>query len=114
MLTYTDVIAAIVNGELDDNLDDFSEALNLRRKEAGRKQAVLNSLTLKPGAQVRLRGLRPKYLNGRTGTVMEQGPYSNKGTSARPRMDVLLDMPVGKFFDGKVRGVPADCIAPLD
>lgn len=64
-MEYDDVARAIVDGELDGHLDAFVKLVR-DRKESVAKAAAL---ALKPGDQVRLKEIRPKYLSGTVATV---------------------------------------------
>lgn len=69
------------------------------------KKAIDNMVSLLPGTRVRLVGLRPKYINGATGTVMN-------GYRGRDKMEVELDYPRGRF--GKQLFVPANALEKIN
>ena len=68
----TEIIAAIVVGEVDDMLDRIAHAARSREKEVAR----LTARNLAPGARVRLTGISPKALEGATGTVQSKNQTS--------------------------------------
>lgn len=61
----SDVIAFIVARADAVDLDNIINAVKARRKALGQ----INAAAVRPGVEVRLDGLSPKYLNGLTGTV---------------------------------------------
>lgn len=107
MTSANDVIAAIVRGELDDDLLPIAEALDQRRRLASKRVVA----SLKPGDRVKLTGISPKALDGATGTVKEV---------KRSRIGVVIDKEyagqAGRFSDsirlGMPLRVPNACIVP--
>lgn len=95
-MTPSDIIAAILDGALDDQMDALIATINARRRNI-RQLEELQSLTqLKVGTNVKLEGISPKYLNGLTGTV---DAINGK------KVTVKLDLPAlaGRFaYGGKV------------
>lgn len=102
-----DVIAAIVRGDMDDDLDALMDTVVARRRNAARRR----SASLSIGDRVRLDGISPKALNGATGTV--------KGRS-RTRIEVVIDKEyaraAGRFASmiemGLPLRVPETCAVP--
>lgn len=89
------IIADIITGRYDDQIDAIAEAARSRRNALRTAQAH----TLKEGDVVVLSGLSPKYINGKKATVV---------AVKRTRVTVSPVEPVGKF-----RGlcdVPLTCI----
>lgn len=78
-LTVNDVAEFITNAATEEDLDDVVNAVKARQKALRN----LRAMDVKPGVEVTLTGLSPKYLNGLSGTVQEGG----RGQ----RVDVLLD-----------------------
>jgi len=99
------IIAAIINGEVDDDLDRVNEAVRSRRKELRAREAHINLLTLKPGTRVRLKGLSPKYLNGLEGEIIVDPVGGRRG---KARLAVKMDEPVRKY--GSIIRPPAGCV----
>lgn len=109
-VTLQDVIGFIVTSADDADIDRIHDALRQRR----RALAAVTAAAVRPGMDVRLDGLSPKYLNGLTGTV-----ESINGN----RCSVLLDEEstqnlrfAGKRFYVPIdmtnyimRGVPLQC-----
>lgn len=112
MAIPANVIASIVNGEWDEDLDRLIEAIKSRRKEASAKQATVNKLTLMPGAKVKLQGLSPAYLNGMTGTVVEEPGFRRNRRKAT--LSVKLDHAVGRYGAYGAVTVPANCLVAID
>lgn len=102
------LIAGIVHGDFDNDLDNISEAVRSRRKEANRKQAQINALTISPGARVVLKGLSPQYLNGITGEVVAP-PAHARGRRGKARLYVKTDDPRARRY-GDPLSVPANCV----
>jgi hypothetical protein len=91
------IFTEILRGDHDADLDRISTAIRERRKSAGRE----NLFELVPGDRVRIRGIRPAYLNGLHGTVT--------GTR-NSRISVRLDQSVGRFSGTFPLAVPASCV----
>jgi hypothetical protein len=99
-------IAGIINGEYDDDLERIRQAIRSREKEASRKRAEVNMLTLEPGVRVVMRGLSPKYLNGRTGTIVPASP----GYGARAIAVKQDEFGYGGSRDREIVHVPPQCV----
>jgi hypothetical protein len=80
------IVEAIYNGEADDGFDAIFAAI----KDRERAVASIRAATLKVGDRIRLTNLRPKYLVGATGTILERG--NGKG-----RFVVQLDDPTTRY-----------------
>lgn len=107
MTSANDVIAAVMRGELDEDLDALLDAVIARRKNAARRRAA--SLTI--GDRVRIEGISPKGMNGATGTV--------KGMRGK-RVEVEIDKEFARFAgrfasmieSGLPLRVPDTCVVP--
>ena len=111
MTTWGDIVTAIQDGSVDDDLEALAEVVRLRRKELHDREARINQFTLKPGARVRLKGLSPKYLNGLEGEiVVDPLGQSRRGKS---RLAVKLDRPelAGRY--GSIVRPPANCVEAI-
>lgn len=106
------LIAGIVHGDFDNDLDNISEAVRSRRKEANRKQAQINALTISPGARVVLKGLSPQYLNGITGEVVEPPASARRGRRGKARLYVKTDDPRARRYSNPL-SVPANCVEAI-
>jgi hypothetical protein len=93
------MIAEILSGEHDSELEGILEAVHQRRKLMRGATKAVAFATLQIGDKVRLKGLRPKYVNGSTAEVVDK---------KRTKLVVVLDKPTGRFM-GRVT-VPADCL----
>lgn len=113
--TPQDVIGAILDGTMDEHMDELLDAYKARRNTVRNNKAQLNALTLKPGARVRLVNLSPKYLSGLTGEIVE--PIERTQRRGKPRFDVKVDSmpPQGtrRFYNNTVHGVPASAIEAI-
>lgn len=96
-LKTEDVITAIMNGNVDDDLESIQEAIRARNKVRG----DIVRMTITPGTRVRLKNLSPKYLNGLEGTVSTR---KRRGK----RIPVDLDESIPRF--GKALNPPAQCV----
>jgi hypothetical protein len=101
-MTPATLIASIINGEYDDDIDRIFRALRSRENEIRRRAAQVNLITLTPGTRVRLKDLSPKYLNGLTGVVK---------ASRGARITVELDTNTDRF--GKIVRPPASCVEAI-
>jgi hypothetical protein len=100
-MDMTNVIAAIMAGQLDDGLESIQQAI----RERNRSRGDVLRLTIKPGTRVRLKNLSPKYLNGLEGTVSTR---KRKGK----RIPVDLDEGVHRF--GKTLNPPSQCLEVIE
>jgi len=92
---------AIRESELtDDELAEIGREAFVRRQ----KIATLKSRQIEVGDVVQLRRVKPKYLDGETGVLMER--------MVGGKMRVKLDHPTGRFADTVV--VHLTCVEPLD
>jgi hypothetical protein len=102
------IIADIARGKFDDDLDTLREVIENRRKVAASNLVY----TLKPGDRVSLHGIRPKALDGATGTVKEV-----KRTRIGVVIDDIFAGGAGRFSwsikSGLPLTVPVACIKPL-
>jgi len=61
--TYTEVLGAIVSGDLDEKLDALSGMIRERRRLVRESTARMAVMTTEVGATGILKGLSPKYIN---------------------------------------------------
>lgn len=66
-----DISTLITNGTYDDDLDDIARAVQHRRSVLKDVRASIMKASLRKGDRVCLSGLRPAYINGKHGIVME-------------------------------------------
>ena len=92
---------AIIDGTLDEGLDEILQAINERRKALQHKRELRNKLTLKEGDRVKLVNVSPKKMNGATGT-MAKSPFSGK-------LGIKLDYASGRFTANNVHCWPMSC-----
>lgn len=90
------IIADIIAGAYDDQIDAITDAARSRRNALRTAQAH----TLKEGDVVVLSGLSPKYINGKRATVV---------AVKRTRVTVIPVEPVGKFSG--LCDVPMFCVS---
>lgn len=94
------VTRLIRSGRLDTELDELAEILWNRRKYLNTQRALQNVMSVEAGDRVRiLSELKPRYLAGLSGTVIE---VSNRRRSGVPMVLVQLDHPAGKFRNGRI------------
>lgn len=84
---------AVMEGLLDDRLNDLVEAITARRDVRRVNLAIKNRTEIKVSMRVRLINCAPQYLLGKEGVVTESIPGQFR---------VKLDRPVGKFTNGIV------------
>lgn len=83
----------------DEQLIQLNRSLVANIKARRRNRAMDMAATLREGSKVRIKGLRPQYLNGLTGTIEDFG---------NTRVTVKLDRgPIRKFRSGRVVCSPA-------
>lgn len=95
----TEVITAIMSGDLDDGLGRIQTAITNR-----------NVAQLKPGARARLANIKPKYLNGVTGTIID-GTRGVFTFEIDPERRAGLERFCGS--DGRMRRVKASLLEPI-
>lgn len=98
-LNVPDVLEAIQSGACDAGLDEIRTALDERRSMVASRTAH----RLEPGDHVTLTGLSPKYVNGKTATVVEV---------KRTRVAVSFASTIGRFRAGKPILVPLTNVRP--
>lgn len=109
MLTASEVIDAIMRGDVDDDLDGVFDATRQRMRYVERAQAIQNQAQFKPGTRVEVCGrISPRTLLGALGTV--KGPGRRNGD-----LTVKFDHPVF-IRRGYVEetGIPAMCLKRSD
>lgn len=102
-ITVTEVVVNILNGNLDEGRERIYDALKRRGQISRQIEAATAIGTLNTGDKVELHGLRPQYLNGLTGVVLNK---------RQTRITVKLDNPelAGKFAYGGTVTAPAACL----
>ncbi|MBG0739591.1 hypothetical protein IV500_09360 [Paeniglutamicibacter antarcticus] len=92
------LIGAVVDGVLDDHLATFSVAIAQRHQQLVRIESNRAAARIKLGDRVRVNhSIRPLYLRGATGTVVNW---------VGQRAVVQLDRPAGRFNTGEIRCPP--------
>jgi hypothetical protein len=93
-------------GYWDEGLEALAEAIRARREWLKSERGARNMLEFKHGDAVRLHNLSPKYMNGRTGTVV-------KDRISRRRGDIMVRID-DRYYRGRITerfaqvvGVPA-------
>lgn len=91
----------IINGELDKELAQISEAIRQRKISTRYQATALAMVEMKVGDVVVLKNLNPKYINGLRGKILEK---------KRTKISVLLDegQDTGRF--GRRVTCPASCL----
>jgi hypothetical protein len=88
--------AILTNPELDDaDLDLLHTALNTKRKRLAKERAN----GVKVGDRVRLRGVKPKYMDGREGTIV--GKIQRPGVASQFEVE-LDEQPPGTRYGRKL------------
>jgi hypothetical protein len=105
-MTGPEVITALLRGDFDDVLPDFSDAIQARREMNAQK----NLVSLRLGDPVVLSNLRERNLNGQTGVI---SGLPKNGRSKR--FDVTLDKEamIKHRYTKDVPGVPSQCITKV-
>lgn len=87
-------------GRVDDELKDIIEEAVHRRRLIQARAAYEQVQRVAEGDRIQVRSeVRPKYLAGKTGTVIQLSKRTRAGV---PLVEVRLDRPVGKFRSGTV------------
>jgi predicted metal-dependent RNase len=66
-----DISTLIMNGTYDSDLDTIADAVRHRQSVLRDVRASITKASLNTGDSVRLSGLRPAYINGKRGIVVE-------------------------------------------
>jgi hypothetical protein len=101
---WVDIIIAIDNGSVDDRLTMIHEALKSRVDAIREEKAETARAEISVGCKVTLHGLKPKYVNGKTATVVKIN---------QTRVVVL---PLPDQHDRRFRGevtVPLSCVTRI-
>ncbi len=110
-----EIMKAIANGDVDDQIKVLFTALQERSKYVRAQATLRNQAELSPGTRVVTKGLRPQYLNGLTGTVSAR--------PARRRGDLTILIDEGQYTgsygnrsnsNGQTLGVPAGALTRLE
>ena len=101
----TTIIQDILNGQYDDQIDTLSDALHSRRKIVRQTSIAQTMLTVGVGDTVKFSNIRPKYMVGAIGEVVDK---------KRTKLGVKLisgNIPHnGRFRIGETLSVPASCV----
>jgi hypothetical protein len=94
-VNITQVVGAIINGALDDDIDTIREAIKSRRD----MKAQILKATLKVGDKVTFVSSNPRYLQGLTATVVAK---------KQKRVSIQFDdkLAAGRFGHGPVNASP--------
>lgn len=92
MTTFAEVLAFVGNEATDSQVRAIWDAGNARMKHVRSLAAAENLGNLQPGQTVRLQGLKPKYLNGLTGTVQ-----AIEGSRIRVKLDDVSALAAGRY-----------------
>lgn len=105
--TLTKVLALVGKASTTE-VKAIQQALLLRQKTIQRQEAIQNEAFLQLGDIVRLKSLKPKYLNGRLGEIVDRHP---KGFMVQLNPPSGREAMTARRFDG-VRPVivPANCL----
>jgi len=107
-LTIEEITGAILSGDVDADIDKVYQAYRERSKLARAVKSAQNKILLKVGDKVRIGGIRPKALNGCTGTI--------NGVFTSGSFSVKLDPPlplISGIYNGVVNGIPAVCLEKI-
>jgi hypothetical protein len=107
----------ISKGTLDKHLDVISTQINKRNATIRDNQAARNLVTLTPGTRVMITPdkIKPKYLGGHKGTVVDPdtlGPINQTNPAYQKAIPVRLDHGRVRKF-GPIVWVPAACLRKL-
>ena len=94
------IIASIINGDHDNDLESISNAVHERRKITRQTDTAIAMVNIKVGDTVILKNLSPKYVNGAEAEVVDK---------KRTKLVVKLKEPIGKFGTLPMK-VPASCV----
>lgn len=98
--TLADVVAAIVNGNLDGNEQTIYDAIKTRRTMLD----AIKSATFKVGDRVKFSdAASPKYLCGTPATVTKIGGTGKRSVSVTINPDDVLDYRARKFTGGPIK-----------
>ena len=104
MTTKRDVIEFIVTSATTEDVNDIWNAAKQRTRMLSAQRTAVASAAFKVGDRVRTTNIRPKYLDGVTGTI--QGKRGTKFTVA---LDAGFD--TGRF--SQTVNVPAGCLVAV-
>jgi len=93
------MLTEILRGDFDKDLDKIQSALNSRKKILKQVRAATLIASVAVGDKVKLKNLRPKYINGVIGEVKKIN---------RTTITISLPNSVGRF--GSVVNCPANCL----
>lgn len=110
MTTFDEAFAYIANEATEEQIRAIFHVGNARIKNLRAVTAAANIANLSPGTTVRLQNLKPKYLNGLTGTVQ-----AVEGDKVRVKLDDVSALQAGRYvsFDHTL-SAPASTVAIVD
>lgn len=96
------IVAQIVGGDIDADLDTIADAVRLRQQAIARNVGA----ALRPGSKIEIGGnISPKYMIGITGTVVRV---------AGKKAVITIAESQGRFTAGAEIKVPLTCCTPVD
>lgn len=104
--TLTKVLK-LVAGADDNELKAIQQVLTMRIKTLRHNERIQNEALLRVGDQVRLKGLKPQYLNGTRGEIIDKRPRGFKVQ----RLHSTDIRAVRRF--GSTPIVPANCLEKI-
>jgi hypothetical protein len=105
----------ILRGGFDKHLNAIASATRERQQILRKVEAadVYNSLEI--GTRVRLKDLRPKYLNGIEGNITSLTPTGGKGAGPHVRVDLDYPQPyIRNRYNARGIVVPVACVEIVD
>lgn len=99
-------VLKLVAGADDAELRAIQQVLSMRIKSLRHAERMANEATLKIGDAVRLKGLKPAYLNGTRGVILDKRPRGFLVELQRP------DARAHRRF-GSTPIVPANCLEKI-
>ena len=94
------IVSDIINGKLDADLEQLISAAVARRKIIKATKATETLHQISVGQSVRLQGVKPAYMNGQVGKVVDK---------AGAKFVVQIGAGAGRFSGDNIR-VPASCV----
>jgi len=98
-LNTAEIRGAILAGNCDDDLDEITNTIKLRRSQISQNTMLI----LNPGDSVEINGIRPKYLNGLTAEVIKVN---------QTRVSVRFGNDAQRHAN-QVCTVPGSCVTPV-
>lgn len=110
-VTQADVRAYVNQIQTIDEIDAMFALLKARVNTLRVEAVAFNVATLSKGDRVRVRDIKPKYLNGVTGTLdhFETRPGGKKIAAIKPSADDEFTVS-HLLIDGLLKGIPVSCV----